>query len=860
MEKFITKPWVKAVLEAFKTQEVDILKTRIDTAIANVDISEQLNNYYTKQEIDGAGYITDVSDKANVDDIPTKTSELTNDSGFLTQHQDISGKADKSTTYTKSEVDSKETELIDLINFKSNTNRILDDNGNNVEQRLQEQMDVINQKQLEVGAVPSDVTPTEGSSHWVTSGGVFKGLSDDELVLANALMKHENKISELEETLDTSMRENEALVISAALNDLNGRCKESQGEETSSFPVNGDLTIENSEKISVLGSSFGTGSFNMAGKNWVAKLSLFSDFQFENLSKDGFNYTQLLRYIRLGQITFDGKYALLCDNENSSMDMNDRLRSIINIAAYLKAYGAIPIIATSYADMPYESALWLDYSEKNNFMMWDAAQYCSPIRDARNNAWDSARHLGTRNSQMVTDAYMPHMQEMEKPRMSMKVFRLREGVSYDNLDNIMFFDNVGRAEKYRELLLGVQAISDNTKVDDVQNAGLMGIDNEYRSLAKMGLSFNTPTLISAVLPLYAENVKRLGLSLKSTNAIKVYCMNRLAPPYPEAGSYARFSVSSTISTPSQGAVYSINGTNYTVNAVVMGENDYYCTIYCSPALGSSISAGTMTKVSGNGDSSIPFAIGEDSTLNESGVVTSDTVGHWEELSLSGGVYRLTTSQIKACIETDTIHFLIVPQTVDTFLSNISVHFAGNMLKPASTRRYYQLEDAYRLDGELITEPTFGTVGTTTSTWVDDYGNNIVSETDYENKYPIGCSSIIKVDDECAINYTVPSTDIGNGGWYALEVWSRYFPPIYTDGSGNQITLNSYDYETLNVRISNAIAPSNTNNYSTLQDIVGTYWKRSIFKFSLFTSEQLTIRISAGVKGIEVCKVSLKKFK
>lgn len=46
--------------------------------------------------------------------IPTKTSDLTNDSGFLTQHQDISGKADKATTlsgygitnaYTKSEMD-----------------------------------------------------------------------------------------------------------------------------------------------------------------------------------------------------------------------------------------------------------------------------------------------------------------------------------------------------------------------------------------------------------------------------------------------------------------------------------------------------------------------------------------------------------------------------------------------------------------------------------------------------------------------------------------------------------------------------------------------------------------------------------
>ena len=33
--------------------------------------------------------------KANTSSIPTKTSDLTNDSGFLTQHQDISGKEDK---------------------------------------------------------------------------------------------------------------------------------------------------------------------------------------------------------------------------------------------------------------------------------------------------------------------------------------------------------------------------------------------------------------------------------------------------------------------------------------------------------------------------------------------------------------------------------------------------------------------------------------------------------------------------------------------------------------------------------------------------------------------------------------------
>lgn len=55
----------------------------------------------------------------------------------------------------------------------THTKAVLDDNGNSVEERLQENLDLINQKQLEIGAVPSDVTPTAGSTNWVTSGGVY---------------------------------------------------------------------------------------------------------------------------------------------------------------------------------------------------------------------------------------------------------------------------------------------------------------------------------------------------------------------------------------------------------------------------------------------------------------------------------------------------------------------------------------------------------------------------------------------------------------------------------------------------------------------------------------------------------------
>ena len=61
------------------------------------DVEEELeakadkSTTYTKTDVDNL-----LDDKADKTEIPTKTSDLENDSGFLTQHQDVSGKEDKS--------------------------------------------------------------------------------------------------------------------------------------------------------------------------------------------------------------------------------------------------------------------------------------------------------------------------------------------------------------------------------------------------------------------------------------------------------------------------------------------------------------------------------------------------------------------------------------------------------------------------------------------------------------------------------------------------------------------------------------------------------------------------------------------
>lgn len=56
---------------------------------------------------------------------------------------------------------------------KTHERAVVDNNGTTAETKFQMITDLVNQKQMEVGAVPSDLTPTAGSTNWVTSDGVY---------------------------------------------------------------------------------------------------------------------------------------------------------------------------------------------------------------------------------------------------------------------------------------------------------------------------------------------------------------------------------------------------------------------------------------------------------------------------------------------------------------------------------------------------------------------------------------------------------------------------------------------------------------------------------------------------------------
>lgn len=69
---------------------------------------------------------------------------------------------------------------------QTHTKAVIDDNGYSAESRMQAVQDVVNQAQMQIGAVPSDLTPTENSTNWVTSGGVYNAVQPQNISYDNS--------------------------------------------------------------------------------------------------------------------------------------------------------------------------------------------------------------------------------------------------------------------------------------------------------------------------------------------------------------------------------------------------------------------------------------------------------------------------------------------------------------------------------------------------------------------------------------------------------------------------------------------------------------------------------------------------
>ena len=613
-----------------------------------------------------------------------------------------------------------------------------------------------------------------------------------------------------------------------------------------------DITVANSDTITIIGSSFGeTEGYGTTifptNKHWSGIVSMFLDYRIQNLSLSGSNKVTALYKIRKGDWKPIGKYCLVANDENFHFDSHQQTRALDNICKCLLSLGTEPIICTSYHKDGCLSSAYKNYAHEHNYMMLDAAHYCHDLNGGIVSAFDDGAHLRKRNIPMVADAYLPQLMKMENPMKSIKIFRARN-TSINDFDELVFTSNVERAKVFREI-----TVSNSANVD------------EYNKLANgSSLSFTKYALISCVLPAVGKDVGSVKLSFVTNDEnISVYAKNDMVSPYPNPSNATktRFSIAEEITIPSVGAVYTIDGSDYTVSEIVMGENNYFCTIYCTPStLPSTLEDGVMTKKSGQGEEQILYALAEQSATSIISFIDADNNGHFVQLTKNDGIYKLPDGD--GYIDYDKVNFLLVSSGSFT-LADIHVICNADKKKQRKSRILFEWSENEELPtNELLTETTFGSVGTNTSAWKDDENNSLTSQSSYGNKYPSGCSSLLRISDEVAMNYTVPSASLSKNGKMWLEMCCRYFPTApnpYSQAIDTIINDSSYDYATLYVQFGQAA------RMAVVENEVGLMWKKvrvpitwyhPLLYGSTIISEDLPIRLFAS-KELEVCKVSLK---
>lgn len=651
-----------------------------------------------------------------------------------------------------------------------------------------------------------------------------------------------------------------------------------QAGSTISDPEFSEITVENSDKIAIIGDSYTESHFTVKGKAYINKMSLFSDYVFMNFAQSGDVYNGRLYAIRqntpiYGNVPFAKyrpKFTMMCcyTNDIKVMNTNQFLECLQNIINVTKGLGTEPIVCTEYhtgnsqdSKIGVRSGLE-DVARKNGLMFWDIASYVDLIRGSKDYApfWGGS-HPGSRANAIQSDNYEKYLLGLERPAKSIKLFRPRN-TDISDLDNLMFNTNYERAKLFKEIFVGHSALNNSALVDNCTNAANSKVASEYQKLIeKIALSFTNACLISAVVPVLADTLSYLALNLKNyTGSVKVYVRNSMALPYPSNTRYTRFDYTDLIIPPNIGDIYTAsndsNVKQFTVVSIVegIGDGDAKGAIFCSPADTSTNAGGTLTRVSGSGDASIPYSYRAVGYLQ--GDLAKDTGGHWVEISQDeSGIYPIPADLIGSSVYTDRVDFLVVCESGDFTISDLSIRY-NNGVSKGYHRSIIPFETNYINDNEeLLPSNTFGTIGEVDSNW------NVTPTDIYEhqngtNTYPVGCSSKVDVTDTVSLEYTIPTSKIKNGSRKAiLEIWCRYFPSIYSDGTGDQITENSFDYNEIKVDIG-----VSSKNVSTLSEKVNTHWKIVRFPIKLVkvsTPEDTKVKIYSDTKGIEVVYVSLK---
>ena len=662
------------------------------------------------------------------------------------------------------------------------------------------------------------------------------------------------------------------------------------------------INIANSDKIMFIGDSYTEASHSIENKAYPAKLSMFSDYEIENMAMSGDIYFGQLDKIRTNYTRWgtsflkcNPKYAIMTcwTNDIKTLDVNQYAEGLRSCCKQVISLGAQPLISTEY----HSSGATAQVPTINDQIArelgcpnWNYSKLVRLIRGSDYAPFWGGSHPGPRTNAIESDNMEKYLNTLERPRKSLKFFRLRDSMDFDptgDMTNLVYWNNEERAEKFKEIHVSHSVIQDPTMVDNITNASTTGQTSEYAIMQDGGnCTFHRAGIMDVVIPGTYKSTSDVYVKL-GTNAqnFKFYVLDSLAGSYTRPVYMIRVDLKSSLCTnvPAIDDVYdmtpalpNIAQSRLTVKQIVYGIGDagadmtLFCYLNGSPVSYSQSvtdSPGTLTKVSGQGDDTVAYTYRAKSYNTDN--IDDIIIGGWTEIEPVEDhgmlIFTLDNTKLKQYIHRDKLSFLFTNADSEGTLTDFTidhpqVYWSGKDDKMYERKQLNFISNYDNSNTELLDHTTFGTAGTL------DPNFNVTPISVYDSCYPVDCTSAAVINDSTKITITLSAAACtalkctGNTNpanltttEAILEVWARYFPDLYTDGSGNQITGDSYDYAKLYVDM---VATSEKYT-ATLSERVNTHWK--IVQFPLHVSGMWTdpkIRLWSN-KDLQIAKISLK---
>lgn len=611
------------------------------------------------------------------------------------------------------------------------------------------------------------------------------------------------------------------------------------------------ITIQNSDKITVLGDSYSASHYTPKDKAYISRLAELTDWRIENFARSGDDYLELNQRI-LGRIAeyhsslsfkdYGSTYALLISWTNDvyarTSDTHYWFDNIKRLIETVKACGAHPILSTEFVDgSMFEFAGLSAIAKEHHVPFFDIMSNAHLFNVSQYSQYWGGGHPAVRTNGLFYEPLLKHIDSLPRPKQSIKLFRKRPVFAVSADSDLLYDDIAQRVKRWQEITVGHVALVDRLapyydRMDDIASAhggySYDTHDSEYLQLQNNEIvNFGNYMLAEVILPTTASRCSSVTLNFGVSDA-EVYVRNAL--PVLNYSAYTKhqaFEVNAPVGAV-PGDQYAVNGETFTIVAEVI-DYDGTNLIIASTYKWSSGGVGTLTKVSGSGPSSINYNATRYGFDPEYYDGIGKPRGEWLAITNNTGSATLTGELLQKAMNYDKVVFL-VKKVGDLLISDINVEWVGIESKAPLVNPKLEHNNS---QNQVLSNSTFVDM----TNWI--ISGSVNPTTPHDGILPKGMTKLVKVSTS---NRIMQSVNLSHANRYNktvdIVVWARRYPTHFNPSSNEAvaaveyqsapITSDTCDYAELSIRLFDG----EKRDGVVFKELVGLHWQECRFRVDI----------------------------